>query len=131
MGVVQVRRQPHKDNALVTVRQMLDVFFRPFRKQECYPGHGKTEFIYLIELPEGIDKRMYSDEMAKMGVPTRPYFNSLTKVPHLAKYAIHPTPVNDHVSARTIALPYHWKLTKKDVDTIATSHRCVLEKMRG
>lgn len=122
MGIVQIERYEEKQARLVNVREMLDKYFGSLRKQVVRDGDLASEFIYLIELPIGVHKRQFSDEMAKLGVPTRPYFNSLLDVPHLKPYASH-CPVTDEVSSRTVALPFHWKLAQGDVEEIYTAYQ--------
>jgi perosamine synthetase len=125
MGVVQIKRLMEKQDRLVRVKAMLDVHFGKDRKQVVRDGDFQSEFIYLIELPDGVDKRRYAEAMATLKVPTRPYFNSLLEVPHLRHYASD-CPVNDVVCKKTIALPYHWKLTQEEIDEIVDAHKRVL-----
>lgn len=127
MGTVQVKRMAQKQGALYPVKYQLDKYFGHMKKQVVKKEDIATEFIYLIELPEGVDKRKYSDEMAARSIPTRPYFNSLLDVEHLKQYAS-PCPVATEVSKRTVALPYHWKLTSDDVQLIAESHEEVVRE---
>lgn len=122
MGVVQLKRFWVKQGRLMDVKKKLDVHFASACIQACQPGHRKTEFIYMIELPPGADKRRYSDAMSDLGVPTNPYFNSLLTVPHLKQYAS-PCPYATAVASRTVALPYHWKLSDEDVARIAEAHQ--------
>ena len=122
MGIVQLERLEEKQARLSVTRVLLDQYFRHHVKQRPLGWTDlATQFIYLIELPEGIDKRRYSDRMARFGIPTRPYFESLLEVPHLRTYAS-PCPVATEVSKRTIALPFHWKLTEADAKQIAYAH---------
>jgi len=121
MGIAQLSRMWDKQANLLIVKDMLDAHFRQLRRQYIPAWCEVTEFVYLIELPEGVDKRTYADRMAGYGIPTRPYFNSLLEVPHLKPYASS-CPVATEVSARTIALPYHWKITADDVEEIAEAH---------
>lgn len=126
MGIVQLERLEEKQERLRRVKKNLDAYFGYMRKQWVPIGFTVTEFIYLIELPPGIDKRTYASRMAELGVPTRPYFNNLMEVPHLRQYAS-PCPVAEEVSKRTIALPYHWKLTLQEIEQIRDAHdRCAV-----
>lgn len=129
MGIVQVHRIWEKQARLLAVKDMLDRHFISMRKQVVRDGDRVTEFVYMIELPDGVDKRTYTDEMQKRGIPTRPYFNSLLDVPHLRKFAT-PCPVCDEVSRKTIALPYHWKLKGEEVDRIAKAHAEVIHVLQ-
>lgn len=131
MGVVQVKRYDDKQESLLKVKAMLDVYFRDYRKQELVEDHTASEFIYLIELPEGIDKRTFAERMEREHcIPTRPYFNSLLEVPHLKRYAS-PCPIATEVSKRTMALPYHWKMTEQDVLDVYAAFENVILDMGG
>lgn len=121
MGVVQVQRFDEKQARLLRVRAMLDKFFAQDVRQVVRSGDSRSEFIYLIELPVGVCKVQYSAEMDLRGVPVRPYFNSLLEVPHLSQYASS-CPVTAEVSSRTVALPYHHKLTQGEVVNIYINH---------
>ncbi len=129
MGVVQVKRFWEKQKRLVWVRHMMNAHFRDLCGQKVRCDDRPTEFIYLIELPEGVDKREYSVQMAALGIPTRPYFTSLLEVPHLKQFAS-PCPIATEVSRRTIALPFHWKLTQAGVDQIAEAHEKVIHAIQ-
>lgn len=123
MGIAQLARLEEKQERLLAVKDMLDEEFADLRKQELMEGHTATEFIYLIELPEGVDKKAYADRMQRRGVPTRPYFNSLLEVWHLSKFGTPADcPVATELSKRTIALPYHWQLTRDEISQIAAAH---------
>lgn len=128
-GVAQVLRYDEKQERLLKVKHMLDLFFGHLPRQVFKAGYKASEFIYCIELPKGVKKLKFSEEMAKLGVPTRPYFNSLLQVPHLKQYAIHDCSVAEEVASRTIALPYHWKLTLEEVAQIADAYHKVLTSM--
>lgn len=130
MGLVQLARIEEKQARLDMVWAALDEHFANERRQRCLEGDRDTKFVYIIEIPEGVDKRAYADAMAEKGVPTRPYFNSLLDVPHLQRWAQRANcPVNDEVSTRTIALPFHWKLTQEDVLQISQAHADVLTEL--
>lgn len=127
-GLAQVERYDEKQYRLNQVKDMLNWFFTP--SQFAVPGSQASEFIYVIELPEGVDKKAYSDKMAAMGVPTRPYFNNLLEVPHLKQYAPEGgCPVATHVSKRTMALPYHHLLKADDVHQIACAHEVAIHDL--
>ena len=81
----------------------------------------------MIELPDGINKSRYAAEMMKLGVPTRPYFTDLTDVPHLAPWK-RGLPITRYIASKTMALPYHWKLTQSGVDTIVASHHAAVRE---
>lgn len=126
MGVVQVARFDEKQERLLVVKRKLDSYFREVRVQECKKGDTATEFVYIIELPVDIDKKYFEILMLGQGIPTRPYFNNLMTVPHLENYAL-PCPIAESISKRTVALPYHWKLSDEDIDEVYVGYSNVMK----
>jgi len=130
MGIVQLKRFEEKQERLLKVKQMLDSCLDDCRFQRPKSGDFATEFVYIIELPDMIDKKKYTNEMINEGIPTRPYFNSLLEVPHLQKFGYAgDCPIATRLASRTIALPYHWKMTWEDVLKIAKAHETVCERL--
>jgi perosamine synthetase len=127
MGVAQIKRWREKQRRLYGVRAMLDEQLGWAVKQKPLQNHTPVEFVYMIELPDSFDKRAYADRMAAKGVPTRPYFTDLTDVPHLAPWK-RDLPITRYVASKTIALPYHWKLTQADADQIARAHHASIKE---
>jgi perosamine synthetase len=128
MGVAQIKRWRLKQKRLRAVRSMLDEHFGKLVLQRPIDGHTPCDFVYLIELPIRGDKREYAEKMAQHGVPTRPYFNSLLDAPHLRPF-VSDCPLATDLARRTIALPFHWKLTQEEVEQIAHAHRRVLGEL--
>ena len=128
MGLAQLKRWKLKQERLLRVRAMLDEAFGPMVKQRPRATDTACEFVYMIELNEGVDKRDYAAEMATQGVPTRPYFTNLMHAAHLSRWS-RSCPVAEELARRTIALPYHWKLTQADVDQIACAHDKVIRSL--
>ena len=59
---------------------------------------------------------------------TRPYFTDLTDAAASRAVDRKELPITRYVASKTIALPYHWKLTQADVDTIVTSHHAAVKE---
>ena len=127
MGATQVARWREKQRRLHGVRALLDDQIGCAVKQKPMQNHTPVEFVYMIELPDGFDKRAYSDKMAAKGVPTRPYFTDLTDAAHLAPWK-RDLPITRYVASKTVALPYHWKLTQADVDLIVKAHHASIKE---
>ena len=127
MGVAQIARWKEKQRRLHGVRALLDEQLGFAVKQRPLLNHTPCEFVYMIELPDGINKSRYAAVMMKLGVPTRPYFTDLTDVPHLAPWK-RGLPITRYIASKTMALPYHWKLTQSDVDTIVASHHAAVRE---
>ena len=128
MGVAQLARWKQKQERLLRVRAMLDMAFGPMVRQRPRTTDTPCEFVYMIELNEGVDKRAYAAAMQALDVPTRPYFTNLMEAEHLRRWSRN-CPVAEGLARRTIALPYHWKLTQDDVDRIARAHDKVVRSL--
>jgi perosamine synthetase len=127
MGVAQIVRWKEKQRRLYGVRAMLDEQMGWAVKQRPLLNHTPVEFVYMIELPDGFDKRRYADAMMRKDVPTRPYFTDLTEAPHLSPWKTE-LPITRYLAAKTIALPYHWKLTQDEVDQIVQAHHASIRE---
>lgn len=119
MGCVQLDRLSEMQRALCCVKDMLDLHFEQYRRQTMGENDLTTQFVYVIELPLGVNKREFASKMDKQGVPTRPYFNNLAHASSLSPQYRGECPVSMEVGSRTIALPFHHKLTVEDVQLIA------------
>jgi perosamine synthetase len=117
LGLSQLSQLDQTQAMLRQAKRKLDAKFLVYHKQVTTPGDFATEFVYVIELPGSIDKVEFMAEMEAQGIPTRAYFNSLRHEPHVAMFR-GDTPVADEVGARTVALPFHYKLTQEDVEKI-------------
>lgn len=125
MGRVQLSRLDEMQEKLDDVAHDLDLHFHAMRKQKVRDSDEASHFVYVIELPEHTDKRLFANEMAKKGVPTRPYFTALHRSNYLKPYYSE-CPVADEVGARTIALPFHHNITFADVQLIAQAYKEVM-----
>lgn len=83
-------------------------------------------FVYVIKVSEGIDREAVVEILAQHQIPVRAYFPPL----HLQKYIagredcrIENLPVTESVSRRTLALPFHGRLTGEQVDEVVGTLR--------
>ena len=91
------------------------------RTQFVRPHVRMSWFVYVITLDEDVDRGAVGEALEERQIPVRGYFSPV----HLQAYIvgredcrIGNLPVTESVARRTLALPFHNHLTKKDVDTV-------------
>lgn len=78
-------------------------------------------FAYVITLKEGLHRKPVMAAMARLGIPTRGYFEPVHLQPYIrnilgTKEGM--LPVTESVAQRTIALPFHGNLSEAEVDEV-------------
>lgn len=89
--------------------------------QVVLPHVRMSWFVYVVTLAEGVSRDRVIRELEAAGVPARAYFSPV----HMQKYIRErgdvraaALPVTDSVAARTLALPFHNRLTTAQVDYV-------------
>jgi perosamine synthetase len=92
-------------------------------------NHERSWFVYVVKLPQGIDRDGVIHRLAAEGVAAAPYLPSI----HLQSYmrerygfAEGLCPVSEDTSARTLAVPFHARLPREDQERVVESLRCAL-----
>lgn len=78
-------------------------------------------FVYVVTLEEGLDRDPVMKLMEADGIPTRGYFSPIHLQPYIRErfgYRGGELPVTESVARRTMALPFHNKLTVEEVDIV-------------
>ena len=78
-------------------------------------------FVYVATLAEGLDRDRVARTMEARGIPVRTYFPPVHLQPYVRELvgtAHAGLPVTESVAERTIALPFHGKLTSEEVDRV-------------
>jgi perosamine synthetase len=81
-------------------------------------------FVYVVRLEPSVDRQRVMEDMAKRGVPSRPYFAPLHLQPFLRDtFGFRPGdfPVTERVAATTLALPFSARLTDDEVAHVASA----------
>lgn len=81
-------------------------------------------FVYVVRLHAEVDRDRVMDQLAELGVPSRPYFSPLHLQPfYRSTFGFKPGdfPVTERVASETLALPFSSQLTDDDVDYIASA----------
>ena len=91
--------------------------------------HVRSWFVYVVELPRGVDRDGVIRRLGEEGVDCAPYLPSI----HLQSYMRERYgfsegmfPVSEDVSARTMAIPFHARLEREDQERVVEALRNAL-----
>jgi perosamine synthetase len=94
--------------------------------------HGRSWFVYVVELPAGSDREGVIDVLTERGIGTARYLPCI----HLQSYMRERygfseglCPVAEEKSARTLALPFHARLSEDDQAYVADALRHALGRI--
>lgn len=90
-------------------------------------------FVYVVTLPEGVDRDAVIARLAERGVPSRGYFAPIHTQPYIRGLGLAAArlPVTEAVARRTLALPFHGRMSEREVDLVASALEDVLAQMPG
>jgi perosamine synthetase len=91
--------------------------------------HVRSWFVYVVKLPEGVDRNGVMARLAAEGVASAPYLPSIHLQSYMReRYGFHEGmfPVSEDSSARTMALPFHARLERDDQEYVAAALRSAL-----
>jgi perosamine synthetase len=81
-------------------------------------------FVYVVMVDDGVDRDAVMERLADAGVPTRAYFSPIHRQPYLAGLPVASTPdlpVTDAVARRTLALPFHTRMSQDEVERVVVA----------
>ena len=85
------------------------------------PDVSMSWFVYVVLLPEGTDRERVIGSLAAEGIPGRAYFEPLHLQPYIQERLgtrEGMLPVTESVARRTLALPFHNRITSEQVDRV-------------
>src|SRR5206468_2938171 len=92
-------------------------------------AHTRSWFVFVVALPEGVDREPVIFELERQGIQTARYLPCI----HLQSYMRERygfsegvCPIAESVSARTLALPFHTGLREDDQAYVAEALRTAL-----
>ncbi len=94
-------------------------------------GARRGWFVYVVQLPHGVDRDVTVRALAERGIPSKPYFPAIHLMTFYRERFGHREgefPVCEAVAARSIALPFFPAMTEGQVDRVAEALRAVLER---
>jgi perosamine synthetase len=98
------------------------------------PDHGLLRrgwFVYVVQLPHGVDRDGAVRALNELGVPSKPYFPAIHLMSYYRDVFGHRDgefPVCEDVAARSIALPFFPEMTEGQVDRVASALGAVLAR---
>jgi perosamine synthetase len=87
-------------------------------------GNRRGWFVFVVQLPRGVDRDTAVRELAGRGVPSKPYFPAVHLMSYYREEFGHREgefPVCEDVAARSIALPFFPGMTEGDVARVAAA----------
>jgi perosamine synthetase len=92
-------------------------------------GNRRGWFVFVVQLPRGVDRDTAVRELAGRGVPSKPYFPAVHLMSYYREAFGHREgefPVCEDVAARSIALPFFPGMTEGEVARVAAALTDVL-----
>jgi perosamine synthetase len=86
-------------------------------------------FVYVVRLPHGVDRECVILRLHERGIPARVYFPPIHLQPYFREgFGCRPgmLPITEREAARTLALPFHGRLTETQVDYICSQLQHVI-----
>jgi perosamine synthetase len=137
LGVSQLQRiheflEGRRKVAELYTRRLRGV--RGVRTPVVSPRVRMSWFVYVITLDEQIDRQALVESLRERQIPVRCYFSPI----HLQRYIQERKdcrsdglPVTESVASRTLALPFHNRLSPGEVEEVADALRSAIEGMPG
>jgi perosamine synthetase len=91
--------------------------------------HRRSWFVYVVAVPEGVDRERVIGELERQGVASSRYLPSIHLQPYMRErygFAEGLCPVSESISARTVALPFFAALERDDQEYVVDALRAAL-----
>jgi perosamine synthetase len=92
-------------------------------------GDRRSWFVYVVQLPRGVDRDAAVDAMRERGVDTKPYLPAIHLLSFYRErfgYGQGDFPVCEDVAARSLALPFYPELTDGEVEQVVEALLAVI-----
>jgi perosamine synthetase len=96
-------------------------------------GNRRGWFVFVIQLPRGVDRDECVRALAKLGISSKPYFPAIHLMSYYREHFGHREgefPVCEDVAARSIALPFFPQMRDDQVERVGEALRQVLAAFR-
>jgi perosamine synthetase len=96
-------------------------------------GDRRSWFVYVVQLPPGVERDASVTGMRERGVDTKPYLPAIHLMSFYRERFGHREgefPVCEDVAARSLALPFFPQLTDGEVERVADALRAVIQAKR-
>jgi perosamine synthetase len=80
----------------------------------------RSWFVYVVQLPEAVDRARVISSLAEQGIPSKPYLPCLHLFPHLRElgYEAGQFPVAERAGSRALGLPFFSAMREGQVDQV-------------
>jgi len=88
-------------------------------------------FVYVIQLPHGVDRDGVVRALQELGIASKPYFPAIHLMSYYREQFGHREgefPICEDVAARSIAIPFFPAMSDREVERVAESLRHVLQR---
>jgi perosamine synthetase len=95
-------------------------------------GNRRGWFVFVVQLPRGVDRDGCVRALADLGIPSKPYFPAVHLMTYYREQFGHREgefPVCEDVAARSIALPFFVQMTEGQVERVGEALRRVLRRV--
>jgi perosamine synthetase len=92
-------------------------------------GDRRGWFVFVVQLPRGVDRDSCVGALGELGIPSKPYFPAVHLMSYYREQFGHREgefPVCEDVAARSIALPFFPQMRDGQVEQVAEALRLVL-----
>ena len=96
---------------------------------EDHDGARRGWFVFVVQLPHGVDRHGTVRKLARLGIQSKPYLPAIHLMSFYRERFGHREgefPVCEDVAARSLALPFYPGLAQPDIERVAESLRVVL-----
>ncbi|MGH2980949.1 MAG: DegT/DnrJ/EryC1/StrS family aminotransferase, partial [Solirubrobacterales bacterium] len=85
-----------------------------------HDGERRSWFVYVIQLPDAVDREAVIGSLARQEVPSKPYLPCLHLFPHLRElgYREGQLPVAERAASRSLGLPFFTAMREGQVDRV-------------
>jgi perosamine synthetase len=90
------------------------------------PGHERSWFVFVVQLPRGVDRAATGARLTERGIQTKPYLPAIHLMSfYRERFGHRPGefPVCEDVAERSLALPFYPEMTEADVARVASELR--------
>ena len=90
-------------------------------------------FVYVVRFTSGINRNLVIEDMAKAGIPTRPYFTPIHLQPfYRERFGYKPGdfPESEAAGASIIALPFHTNMKVEEIEVVHEALKKVIAGLK-
>jgi perosamine synthetase len=138
VGVVQLKRLDELLKKRNEVAKLYNAILLPLEEATPLTVVSTTTrmswFVYIVRFAQGIDRDLVINDMAKAGIPARPYFSPIHLQPfYRERFRFKPGdfPEAESAGQSIIALPFHTNMKAEEIEVVHTALKDVLAQTKG